>query len=124
MRSLILIVAALAISSCTPTQPPGVAFAQELAGYVAGPPKTCVSTFPDQNLRAIDSRTIAYGYGRTISVNRLGGECPGLGPFNTIIADAHGGQFCRGDRVRGLESGASIPGPWCNLGDWVPYRKP
>lgn len=125
MRPLILIAAAFAISSCTrPAQPPGAAFAQQLAGYVAGAPKTCVSSFPDQNLHAVDSQTIAYGYGRTISVNRLGGACPGLSPYNTIIVDAHGGEYCRGDRVRGLEPGAGIPGPWCNLGDWVPYRKP
>lgn len=125
MRSPVLIAAAFAIASCTrPVQPPGAALAQELAGYVAGQPQSCVSRFSDQNLRIIDSRTIAYGFGRTIAVNHLPGECPALSPYNTIIVDAQGGEYCRGDRVRGLETGASIPGPWCNLGDWVPYRKP
>ena len=41
-----------------------------------------------------------------------------------IVEGGTGGQYCRGDRVRGLEPGAIIPGPTCNLGDWVPYRQP
>jgi hypothetical protein len=125
MRPLILIVAALVISSCTrPVQPPGGALAQELAGRVAGQPQSCVSASTGQNLRVVDSRTVATGFGRTIHVNHLPGECPGLAPLNTIIADVHGGQYCRGDHIRALEPGTIIPGPWCNLGDWVPYRKP
>ena len=124
MRPLILI-ATMVIASCTrPAEPPGTAFARELSGRVAGAPEVCVSTISTQNLHAIDSRTIVYGYGPTIYVNRLPGSCPGLGELNTLIVDAHGSQYCRGDRVRGLETGAVIPGPWCNLGNWVPYRRP
>lgn len=125
MRCFALIIAALATSSCIrPAEPTGAGLARELAGYVAGNPQACVSTFPNENLRISDSRTIAYGYGRSIYVNRLAGECPALSPYNTVIVDAQSGQYCRGDRVRGLEPGAGIPGPWCNLGDWTPYRKP
>jgi hypothetical protein len=125
MRPLILIAAAFAVSSCTrPVQPPRVDLAQLLAGHVAGPPQACVTTFSNQNLRVIDSSTITYGTGRTIYVNHLPGECPSIGSYNTIIADLHGNQYCHGDRVRGLEPDAIIPGPWCILGDWVPYRKP
>lgn len=125
MRSLIPIAAmAFALASCTPSEPLATAFARELAGHVAGPPQSCITTFGNQNLRAIDSTTLAYGSGRTIYVNRLPGACPAISPYNTLIVEAQGGQYCRGDRVRGLEPGGIIPGPTCNLGDWVPYRMP
>jgi hypothetical protein len=126
MRALMLIAAAATIASCSrPALPPGADFARETAGRVAGPPQTCVSSFPQENLRILDAQTVAYGYGNTVYINHLAGPCPALSQFNTIIVEGLiGSQYCRGDRVRGLEPGAIIPGPSCNLGDWVPYRKP
>ena len=126
MRSLIILLAACSIAGCAkPAEPTGTSYASELSGRVAGAPQSCVSNFADKNLRALDASTIALGSGRTIYVNHLPGPCPALAPLNTIIVDAQdGSQYCRGNRVRGLEVGAIIPGPTCNLGDWVPYRLP
>ena len=125
MRSLIF---ALALSGCAavgqgPEAREQAAFARELEGRVAGPAETCVSTMQNQPLRIVDRRTLAYDRGGTIWVNRLGSECPGMRPFNTLIVEVHGSQYCRGDRVRALEPGTSIPGPICILGDFVPYRR-
>jgi hypothetical protein len=76
-------------------------------------------------LHYVDPQTVAYGYGATIWINHLPGPCPGLEQLSTIIVDARDGtQYCRGNRIRGLEPGSIIAGPTCNLGDWVPYRKP
>ena len=126
MRALMLIpLAAIAASCSRPVTPPRAGFADATAGMVSGPPQTCVSTNPAENLHVLDSQTLAYGYGRTIYVNRLAGPCPALSEFNTLIVEAGvGGQYCRGDRVRGREPGAIIAGPSCNLGDWIPYRRP
>lgn len=126
MRALILIAAAGLVASCSQTPvPPGSDAADELAGRVAGPPQTCITTYPAQNVHALDPQTLAYGYGRTIYVNHLLAACPGMRPLNTIIVHAAtGNQYCRGDRVSVLEPGAIIPGPQCNLQDWVPYRRP
>jgi hypothetical protein len=122
---LIATVILLTNASCArPTTPPGSVLAQELSGRIAGTPQSCVSSVPNQNLRVINQSTLAYGDGRTIYVNHLPGPCPGLGPLNTLIVDVQSGHYCRGDRVRGLETGAIIPGPSCNLGDWTPYRTP
>lgn len=127
--SMLLSLGSLLLVGCTqPGPPPGSApnnaFARDLAGRVAGKAQSCVTSFPNENLRIIDAQTIAYGSGRTIYVNHLGAPCPALSPYNTVIADVQGGQYCRGDRVRGLEPGATIPGPWCVLGNWIPYRQP
>ena len=117
---------AATVASCSrPVSPPGADFAEVTAGRVAGPPQTCVSTNSAENLHVIDPQTVAYGYGRTIYINRLPGACPALSQFNTIIVEAStGGQYCRADRIRGREPGMVIPGPSCNLGDWVPYTRP
>lgn len=124
MRRLIML---LALVGCSPTGPSagaGDAFARELAGRVAGPAQTCVPTNQSESLRVIDSRTLAYGSGRTLWVNRLDASCPGVAPLSTLIVDVSSGEYCRGDRVRGLEPGAIIPGPPCILRDWTPYRRP
>ena len=126
MRALMLIASAGLLASCSrPVSPPENGFAQVVAGRTAGPAQTCISNNPAENLHVIDAQTVAYGYGRTIWINRLAAACPALNEANSIIVDAGvGGQYCRGDDVSGREPGANIAGPRCNLGDWVPYRQP
>lgn len=126
MRALMLIAAAGLLASCSsPTAAPRATAADLLAGRVAGPAQTCISTNNSENIHALDAQTLAYGSGRTIYVNRLQAPCPAIGEFNLIIVEAAtGNQYCRGDRVRGRETGAIIAGPSCNLNDWVPYRQP
>ena len=117
----------LVLASCSPVAPVpagGDPFARELVGRTAGPAQTCVSTIGSQGLRAVDSQTVAYEVGTTLWVNRLDHACPAVGPHNTIIVESQGSQYCRGDQIRGLETGAIIPGPTCTLRDWVPYRRP
>ena len=126
MRPLIILAAAVAVASCSrPVMPPGSALAEATAGRISGPAQSCVTAYPAENLHALDAQNIAYGYGKTIYINRLAAACPALSQFNTIIVEAGtGGQYCRNDRVRGAEPGAIIAGPSCNLGDWVPYTQP
>src|SRR5881409_3163213 len=121
MRSRLLLLPIVLTSCMRPATPDGTARAHDLTGYAAGAPQSCVLTIGSEGLRVIDSSTLTYGSGRTIYVNHLG-PCPALSPNNTLIVDAQPGRYCRGDRVRGLEPGAIIAGPSCNLGDWVPYR--
>ena len=126
MRVLIPLLAAATLLSCSyPPPPPGVALAQETSGRVAGPPQTCITSNPAQNLHALDAQTIEYGWGRTVYINHMTSACPGIGPTSTLIVQPFlGGQYCRGDLVHGRELGSTIPGPTCVLGNWVPYRKP
>ena len=127
MRSSLLMTL-LVLASCRvaplASNAPVDSLAREIEGRVAGQPQTCVSAFGDQNLRVVNPQTVAYGHGPTVWINRLQAACPALSQFNTLIVDASGGQYCRGDQVRGLEPGGLIPGPSCNLQDWIPYRLP
>ena len=116
---------AFVIASCAqPSAPVGNPIVSELAGRFAGAPQSCVPMERNSNLTAIDPSTLTYRFGNTIYVNHPESPCPGIGPFNTLIVEAYQSHYCRGDRVRGLEPGAAIPGPACVLGEWVPYRKP
>lgn len=123
MRKLLLVIL-ITLGSCTrPAAPSGEALSTILAGRTAGPPRSCVLTRPEFSLHAVDQTTITYGSGSTVYVNRLG-PCPGLRELSTIfVVSASSGQYCRGDRIRANEPGSIIPGPTCNLGDWIPYRR-
>lgn len=96
---------------------------QELAGRIAGAPQRCVVTQQNEPLRLGAERTILYGRGRTIWVNRLGPDCTGIGPNDILIAEPVGASYCRGDRLRSLDPVSRVPGPGCLLGDFVPYRR-
>ena len=130
MRALIVLpaaAAALTAVSCTRPAAPqdNAAFAREVAGRVAGAPANCINSHQSSNLRVIDSRTLAYDDGPTLWVTRLAAACPGISSLSTVIVEPQlGGQYCRGDHIRGLEQGAIIPGPTCFIPDWVPYRRP
>lgn len=99
------------------------ALARELAGRVAGQPQSCITPTQSRSLTVADDQTLLYRAGDTLWVNRLSSACPGIEPLGTLIVEVHGSQYCRNDQVRGLEAGASIPGPTCRLGDFVPWRR-
>ncbi|HWT14099.1 MAG TPA: hypothetical protein VN231_15205 [Allosphingosinicella sp.] len=122
MRPLILL---LTVAGCASLSESGqVRLSRELAGLVAGEPRACVSANQGSSLQAADNRTIVYRTQDIVWVSRLPGECPGLTPLSTLVVESFSGQYCRGDRVRGLEPGRSIAGPSCPLADFVPYRRP
>jgi hypothetical protein len=95
----------------------------ELAGRAAGSPQRCVLNQQNQNLHIVDARTITYGSGKTIWVNRLGGDCPGMDPTDALVVEPAGSQYCRGDRIRPIDPTNPFPGPVCILGDFVPYTR-
>ncbi|HEX8063175.1 MAG TPA: hypothetical protein VF535_08155 [Allosphingosinicella sp.] len=94
----------------------------ELAGRSAGPPEACVGSAA--NLAARDSRTLVTRDGDTIWVNRLAAPCPGLHPVSLLVVEPNdGSRYCRGDRFRAAEPTGGIPGPYCVLGSFTPYRR-
>jgi hypothetical protein len=127
VRAPFLLMISALLSGCAQSgfaPDPAETFAQEVAGRTAGKPRNCIAPFGNQNLRIVNPQTLAYGTGPTIHINRMRTPCPSLDPSDSIIVETLGGQYCRGDRVRSLEPGATIPGPVCILGDWTPYVRP
>ena len=124
----LLTLAAIALTGCaahpetSPTREQQ-ALVRELADMRAGEARRCIAAQRQGSPTIVDRSTVTLQEGRTLWVNRLESPCPGLQPFNTLIVEVHGSEYCRNDKVRGLEAGSSIPGPICQLGDWVPYRK-
>jgi hypothetical protein len=96
---------------------------RDLAGRVAGAPERCVPAIQGVGLTAVDRRTLVYDTPGALWVNRLNSDCPSLRPDSTILIETSGDRYCRLDRIRALDSGSSIPGPICTLGDFTPYRR-
>ncbi|HYC94553.1 MAG TPA: hypothetical protein VEB39_02515 [Sphingomicrobium sp.] len=113
-----------AIAGCAPSMPAGApAPLAELAGRTAGAPQRCVPTHLTGSMRIAAPQTILYGSGRTVWVNRLASDCLRTGPMDVLIVEPMGTQYCRGDRIRSIDPVSKIPGPFCLLGDFVPYTR-
>jgi hypothetical protein len=116
---------ALTLAGCDapPSSANTPAEVQELAGRVAGAPQRCIPFNRTDPLRMADSRTLLYGYGRTVWVNRLGSRCSGFARDAILVAEPLGAQYCRGDRIRSVDPVSHLPGPACIIGDFVPYTR-
>src|SRR3954467_2068147 len=98
MRLPLMIALLLAVCSATDMHSRDRAdLAAQLAGRTAGPPQDCVSIDATSNIRPVDSQTLVIDRGGTIYVNQLAGACGNLEPTDTLIVEAHGSQYCRGD---------------------------
>lgn len=117
----IAVVAGLA-SGCGPEPAAGPAALPELAGRIAGQPQSCVSIQPATTMRIADRRTILYGSGATVWVNRMASDCF-ANSMDILVTHPTGSEYCRGDIVRSVSPQGGIPGPSCVLGDFVPYRR-
>ena len=133
MRTLIatgMLAAMLALAGCTSAaleQSRSDSAAKDLAraleGRSPGTPVDCVSTSSLNGPQIIDDRTLIYNSGGRVWRQDVVGSCPGMSPFDTIVAELHGSQICRNDRFRTVQPGASIPGPYCRFGQFTPYTK-
>ena len=116
----------LLAAACAPIERDGGSGAElagMLAGRVPGATERCIPASMQGPIAIASSRTLTDRRGDTIWVNRQERDCFGDGPPATLIVEQQGGHHCRGDRVRALEPGSSIPGPVCLLRDWLPYRR-
>jgi hypothetical protein len=112
------------IASCAPAKPAAVPITiAELAGRTAGSPQRCVPAQQTSGLRIADKGVVIYGSGRTVWLNRLASDCPGMTRMDILVVEPTGSQYCRGDRVRTVDPVSRIPGPACILGDFVPYTR-
>ena len=125
MRTAVISLA-VAVAGCNAPPPPTTSNSpiSEIAGRVAGLAQRCVLMEQGVGLRVANRNTFTYRSGETIWVNRVQGSCGGFGQWDTIVTEPIGTQHCRGDLVRSFDPVSRIPGPSCQLGDFVPYTRP
>ena len=99
---------------------------KQLDGKVAGKPVNCISDFNTQNMIRVSDDILLYRVsGRLVYRNNLRSSCSGLARDDDIIvSEQFGGQKCRGDLLRLVDRTSGIPGGFCSLGEFVPYRAP
>ncbi|MFN3620779.1 hypothetical protein [Sphingorhabdus sp.] len=97
---------------------------KELDGKVAGKPVNCISDFSANNTIRVSDDILLYRVSsRLVYKNNLRSSCRGLASDNDImVSEQFGGQKCRGDIIRLVDRNSGIPGGFCSLGDFVPYR--
>lgn len=98
---------------------------KQLDGKVAGAPVRCISDYNATNLVRVSDDILLYRVsGRLVYQNNLRYSCPGLArDTDIIVSEQFGSQKCRGDILKLVDRTSGIPGPFCSLGDFVPYRK-
>lgn len=119
----------IALGGCTPaattrTSDTARELRTAIGDRVAEAPRDCVSTMGLDGPQIIGGQTLIYRSGGRVYRNDIEGGCPGLAPMATVIVEVHGSQLCRNDRFQALQTGSRIPGPYCRLGAFTPYRRP
>ena len=113
------------LAGCAPQAPlPAEGPISEIAGRVVGPSQRCLTTERTEGLRTVNRSTLAFGSGRTVWINRVDPRCSGFSRSDLLVVEPIGSQYCRGDLVRTIDPVSKIPGPACQLGDFVPYTRP
>lgn len=122
-----LLVAACGEVDSTPvplTEKQSAVLMKELNGKVAGKPVNCISDFNTQSMIRVSDDILLYRVSsRLVYRNNLRSSCSGLARDNDIIvSEQFGGQKCRGDLLRLVDRTSGIPGGFCSLGEFTPYR--
>lgn len=95
--------------------------AEILQGKTPGEPQSCIPATSTSNLTIIDETAVVYDAGRTIYVARP--ENPEtLDSWDVLVVERFGGQLCKQDIVRTLDSTLGFTTGVLFLNDFVPYR--
>jgi hypothetical protein len=98
---------------------------RELGNKVAGQPVSCISDFNGTDLVRVSDNILLYRVSSNLVYkNTLRSSCRGLARDDDIIvSEQFGSQKCRGDVLKLVDRTSGIPGGFCTLGEFVPYRK-
>ena len=98
--------------------------AQMLDGRVAGKPVDCLSLTQIRSSEIVDHTAIVYTTNDgTMYVNRPSGA-NFLDDNDILVSQPQGGQACRMDIVRLVDSGSRMSSGSIGLNDFVPYPRP
>jgi hypothetical protein len=132
MRTISLLLLCGLVASCNAAPPPTVTAAQAstagrlLAGKVAGPPVNCISEFRANDMRWIDSDTVAFkAPGNRVYVNHFEGGCDNYGGrYALVTRQVATAQLCRGDIAGLVDPVSHYRAGSCTFGEFIPYTGP
>ena len=123
LASLPLFVLAASCASMPPGRDDSADLARELAGKVAEKPRSCIPLDDARSAKVFDD-AILYRASRRVSYVNAAKGCRSFDTDPIFVNEVRGSQLCRGDVVRLVSRSGGIPGPFCILGDFTPYRTP
>lgn len=131
MNKILVIAFAGAAAACVAEAPaiemaaaPQANLAAELDGRVGGAPVGCVSERMLRGPRSGGPGVLVFdGPGDTVYVNRTQGSCGDLRRYRSVRFVTTSTQLCRGDVAQTFDPYTGVQGDFCNLGDFVPYRR-
>jgi hypothetical protein len=133
MRSVSLLLAAAALTSCSTAMAPSpqvsarsqAQLQQMLAGRVSGPPVSCLPPGRSGDMTSIAGGTVVFRSGSTYYVNDMRGSCHNLNSQYALVTRQYGGSsLCSGEIAQLLDPGARITVGSCTFGDFIPFRRP
>lgn len=98
--------------------------AKLLNGRVAGPPQSCITTFPNSEMTTIDHVAYVFGSGNVIYVNRTR-DPHSIDSDNVMVIRRFGSgtQLCSNDSITTMDRGSQIYTGNVFLGEFIPYRR-
>lgn len=123
LAPLPLLVLAAACASMPPARDDSADLAKELTGKIAEKSRTCIP-LDDARGAKVFNDAIVYRTSRRLSYVNAAKGCSSFDPDPIFVNVTTSSQLCRGDVVRTVSRAGGIPGPFCVLGDFTPYRTP
>ena len=132
MRCVSLLLLGGLVASCNSAPPPPVTTGQAatasqlLAGKIAGPPVDCISDLRANDMRWLDSDTVAFkAPNNRVYVNHFEGGCDNYGGRYALVTRQVGtAQLCRGDIAGLVDTSSHYRAGSCTFGAFIPYTAP
>lgn len=98
--------------------------AKLLKGRVAGPPQSCITTWPNSPMRTIDHTAYVFGSGNIIYVNRTR-DPNSIDDDNIMVIRRFGSgtQLCNNDIITTMDRSSQIYTGNVFLSEFIPYRR-
>lgn len=124
MRIAVIVPVLALVASCagvSRSRDDSAEMANELTGKTAGQPRSCIPLDEARGTKVFND-AIVYRVSRRLTYVNAAKGCNSFDPDPIFVNKVFGSQLCRGDVVQLVSRSGGIPGPFCILGDFTPYR--
>ena len=132
MRSVSLLLAVAALTSCSTAMGPSpevgarsqAELQRLLVGRVAGAPVSCLPPGRSGDMTHIAGGTVVFRSGSTYYVNNMRGGCANLNSQNALLTRQFGGGgLCSGEIAQIIQPTSGMTVGSCSFGEFIPYRR-